>query len=117
MKTLVASLLFGLFLTSIPCVASAQDAAIAETQRLGDSSGFAEQAARRGFVQYMDQQADRYRDSMNPRRIRRAEAAAQLVNSGDCGAARALAARDNDLRLLARLTEVCGRGETVVSLN
>lgn len=44
----------------------------------------------------------------NPRRARRADAAAALINDGDCPGALALAERDHDRRLAARITLVCG---------
>lgn len=44
----------------------------------------------------------------NPRRARRAQAAAGLINSGDCPGALALAERERDRRLAARITLVCG---------
>ncbi|WP_426042174.1 hypothetical protein [Brevundimonas sp. TWP2-3-4b1] len=44
----------------------------------------------------------------NPRRARRAEAAAALINAGDCPGALALAEREGDRRLAARITLVCG---------
>lgn len=44
----------------------------------------------------------------NPRRARRAQAAAALINAGDCPGALALAERERDRRLAARITLVCG---------
>ncbi len=46
----------------------------------------------------------------NPRRARRANAAAALINAGDCPGALALAERERDRRLAARITLVCGEG-------
>lgn len=45
----------------------------------------------------------------NPRRARRANAAAALINAGDCPGALALAERERDARLAARITLVCGQ--------
>ena len=44
----------------------------------------------------------------NPRRARRAQAAAAMINAGDCAGALALAERDRDRRLAARISLVCG---------
>ena len=55
----------------------------------------------------LDREQSAYRDTQNPRRVRRAEEAAQLINDGDCAGALALAQRENDQRLLARITQVC----------
>lgn len=56
---------------------------------------------------YFDRQMAHWRDSHNPRRVRRAEAAAELINDGDCDGAKALAVRNRDERLTARIEEVC----------
>lgn len=56
---------------------------------------------------YFDRQMAHWRATHNPRRIRRAEAAADLINSGDCDGAKALAERDRDERLSARIEQVC----------
>lgn len=45
----------------------------------------------------------------NPRRARRANAAAALINAGDCPGALALAEREGDRRLAARITLICGQ--------
>lgn len=56
---------------------------------------------------YFDRQMAHWRATHNPRRVRRAEAAAELINGGDCDGAKALAIRDRDERLTARIEEVC----------
>lgn len=87
---------------------SAQANQIAATQALNSWSGFDRRQT--GVGTYLDITQANYLESRNPRRVRRAETAAALVNAGDCPGAKAVAARDNDLRLLARLDDVCGRG-------
>ncbi len=57
--------------------------------------------------QTMDAQANAYRESLNPRRVHRAEEAAELINNGDCAGALTLADRANDTRLAARIEQVC----------
>lgn len=54
----------------------------------------------------MDEQSQ-YRDSLNPRRVHRAEEAAALINKGDCAGARDLAVRAHDDRLATRVEQVC----------
>lgn len=44
----------------------------------------------------------------NPRRARRAQAAAALINAGDCQGALQLARRERDQRLASRIDQVCG---------
>lgn len=56
---------------------------------------------------YFDRQMAHWRATHNPRRIRRAEAAAEMINNGDCSGAKALAERDRDERLTARIEQVC----------
>ncbi|WGM32600.1 hypothetical protein [Brevundimonas sp. NIBR11] len=51
----------------------------------------------------------------NPRRARRANAAAALINAGDCPGALALAEREHDSRLAARITLVCASTTAVSS--
>lgn len=55
----------------------------------------------------MDEQAEQYRESLNPRRVHRAQEAAALINKGDCAGALALADRANDTRLAGRIEQVC----------
>lgn len=45
----------------------------------------------------------------SPRRARRANAAAALINAGDCPGALALAEREGDRRLAARIALVCSQ--------
>lgn len=95
---------------------SAVDNQIAATQRLNDSrNGF--ERRQLGVGTYLDLIQAEYLDRQNPRRVRRAETAAALVNAGDCAGAKTVAIRDNDRRLLARLDEVCGRGDRMASLD
>ena len=70
-----------------------------------------------GVGTYLDLVQSNYLENHNPRRVRRAEMAAALVNAGDCRSAKAVAARDNDRRLLARLDDVCGRGDLLAALD
>ncbi len=56
---------------------------------------------------YFDRQMAYWRASHNPRRVRRAEQAADLINDGDCDGAKALAQRDRDERMIARIEQVC----------
>ena len=56
---------------------------------------------------YFDRQMAHWRATHNPRRVRRAEAAADLINNGDCDGARALAVRDSDERMIDRIEQVC----------
>ena len=89
---------------------------IAATQSLNDwGSGF--DRRRMGVGTYLDLVQTNYLESRNPRRVRRAETAAALVNAGDCRGAKAVAARDNDRRLLARLDDVCGRGDILAAVD
>ncbi|WP_425990461.1 hypothetical protein [Brevundimonas sp. TWP2-3-2] len=89
---------------------------IAATQSLNDwRSGF--DRRRMGVGTYLDLVQTNYLESRNPRRVRRAETAAALVNAGDCRGAKAVAAGDNDRRLLARLDDVCGRGDILAAVD
>ena len=89
---------------------------IAATQSLNDwGSGF--DRRQMGVGTYLDLVQANYLESRNPRRVRRAETAAALVNAGDCRGAKAVAARDNDRRLLARLDDVCGRGDILAAVD
>ncbi len=89
---------------------------IAATQSLNNwGSGF--DRRQMGVGTYLDLIQANYLENRNPRRVRRAETAAALVNAGDCRGAKAVAARDNDRRLLARLDDVCGRGDVMAALD
>jgi len=55
----------------------------------------------------LDAQTGQNSDNQNPRRLRRARDAAEMINHGDCAGARALADRDGDHRLAARIDQVC----------
>lgn len=81
--------------------------AFARTAAL-NSSAMASEAFNGEFnTSYFDRQMADWRGANNPRRVRRAEAAAELINGGDCDGAKALAVRDRDERLTARIEEVC----------
>lgn len=86
---------------------------IRATQSLNNWAGF--DRRQMGVGTYLDLTLANYLETRNPRRVRRAETAAALVNAGDCQGARAVAARDNDRRLLARFGDVCGRGGVVTA--
>lgn len=53
------------------------------------------------------------RDTQNPRRVRRAQQAAEMINNGDCVGALALANNARDTFLATRVTEICA--QTTVS--
>lgn len=95
---------------------SAAASQIAATQSL-NSWGAGFDRRQMGVGTYLDLVQSNYLENRNPRRVRRAETAATLVNAGDCRGARAVAARDNDRRLLARLDNVCGRGDLMAALD
>ena len=89
---------------------------IAATQSLNNwGAGFDRRQL--GVGTYLDLVQSNYLENHNPRRVRRAEMAAALVNAGDCRSAKTVAARDNDRRLLARLDDVCGRGDLLAALS
>ena len=81
--------------------------AFARTAAL-NSAAMAGEAFNSDFnIAYLDRQMAYWRETHNPRRIRRAEAAAELINNGDCDGAKALAVRGRDERLTARIEQVC----------
>jgi len=96
-----------------PAAALAQDVpggaggSNASAQMRNDAWAAQEQLGQNLRAQGMEQQQDQYRDTQNPRRVRRAQEAADLINKGDCAGARAVAARANDDRLAARIAQVC----------
>lgn len=55
----------------------------------------------------LDAQTGQNSENQNPRRLRRAQQAAEMINHGDCAGARALAERDGDHRLMDRIDQVC----------
>ncbi len=55
----------------------------------------------------LDDQTGQNSDNQNPRRLHRAQRAAEMINHGDCAGARALAGRDGDHRLAERIDQVC----------
>ncbi|HYC68521.1 hypothetical protein [Brevundimonas sp.] len=93
-----------LALAAVALPAWGQDsAAIGRMQTQGTFERFSNDIRMQG----MEQQQDAWRESRNPRVVRRAEEAAALINNGDCDGARALATRANDRRLLAGINRVC----------
>lgn len=52
------------------------------------------------------------RDTQNPRRVRRAQQAAEMINNGDCAGALTLANNAHDTALAGRVTEVCAQTTT-----
>jgi len=50
------------------------------------------------------------RDTQSPRRLRRAQQAAEMINNGDCAGALTLANNAHDTLLVERVTEVCNGG-------
>lgn len=63
-------------------------------------------------MQGLEQQMDNSRATQNPRVMRRAQEAAELINKGDCDGARDLARRNNDTRLLAGVERACATPAT-----
>jgi len=55
----------------------------------------------------LDNQTGQNSENQNPRRLRRARDAAEMINRGDCAGARALAEREGDHRLVNRINQVC----------
>lgn len=49
------------------------------------------------------------RDTQNPRRVRRAQQAAEMINNGDCAGALTLANNAHDTFLATRVTEICAQ--------
>lgn len=101
----------------VPAVAPPYHAAIDNPQV---ARAFARTAALRDMAfaqERFGQQYDEFRrdqlrqawlDAHNPRRVRRAEAAAILINDGDCAGAVDLAERGRDDRMIVRINQVCG---------
>ena len=79
----------------------------ARTEALNSAAMRAERFDQQIASNYLDRQMAYWRETHNPRRIRRAEAAADLINGGNCDAAVALARQDGDERLEVRITQVC----------
>lgn len=101
MKTLVITLV----LLAVPAAASAQARSALPGIDAMNRNEVMTQGLRR---QAMEQNQDQYRDTQNPRRVRRAEEAARLINEGNCPAAHELAVRANDRHLAMRIEEACG---------
>lgn len=55
----------------------------------------------------LDAQTGQNSENQNPRRLRRAQRAAEMINGGDCAGARALALNDHDQRLVERIDQIC----------
>lgn len=94
-------------MASIPAVAGAQDSRQASTQANMDAHAFQDQLGQAMRTNALEQQMDQSRATQNPRRVRRAQQAAEMINDGNCAGARDLALRANDTRLAARVEEVC----------
>jgi hypothetical protein len=103
MKTIALALL----IASIPALAAAQDSRQSAAQASIDIHNFQDQLGQALRTNALEQQMDASRATQNPRRVRRAQEAAQMINEGNCPGARDLALRANDTRLAARVEEVC----------
>lgn len=104
-------LTLAILLAAAPVVATAQDRGVSSQQN-NDLHAYQDQFNQNLHTNALEQQQDNYRDTQNPRRIRRAQEAAALINKGDCDGARAVATRANDDRLLQRVDQVCAPGAT-----
>jgi hypothetical protein len=93
-------------MASIPVLAAAQDRQAAAQASI-DIHNFQDQLGQAMRTNALEQQMDASRDTQNPRRVRRAQQAAEMINNGNCAGARDLALRANDTRLAARVEEVC----------
>ena len=92
------------------CVASlahAQSAGTMNSMRMNDAAMNQARFNEAMRSSALERQTDQHRDTTNPRRARRAEEAATLINAGNCAGALELAQRGNDDRLAARIREVC----------
>lgn len=85
----------------------ARQSPMASRNTLNDQAFYAERLRRQMFDMPLERSAVTDPDQ-NPRRARRAEAAAALLNSGDCPGALALASRERDQRLATRIGQICG---------
>jgi hypothetical protein len=101
-----------LALAAIPAAAGAQDARQAAAQARIDAQAFQDRLGQELRTNALEEQMDASRATQNPRRVRRAEEAAAMINNGDCPGARGLATRANDARLLARIEQVCSALES-----
>ncbi|RZJ03962.1 MAG: hypothetical protein EON89_09635 [Brevundimonas sp.] len=109
MKTLVLTLV----LLAVPAAANAQ----ARSALPGIDAMTRHEVMNQGLRrQAMEQNQDQYRDTINPRRVQRAEQAARLINEGNCPAAHELAVRANDRQLAMRIEQACGHvGNSMVA--
>lgn len=96
-----------LLVLAIPATTQAQDRRQAAALRNIEVHGFQEQFTQAMHTNALEEQQDRYRDTQNPRRVRRAEQAATMINAGDCDGARRMATLANDDRLRLRIDQVC----------
>lgn len=55
----------------------------------------------------LERQTGEWREAHSPRRVRRAEQAARMINSGDCDGAAAFARAQGDTRMVVRIQQVC----------
>ena len=104
-----------LLMASVPALGFAQDARQASTQANMDVHAFQDQLGQALRTNALEQQMDASRETQNPRRVRRAQEAAELINNGDCPGARNLALRANDTRLATRVEQVCAALEEEAS--
>ena len=105
------SIALALLVMSVPLAAGAQDRGSVAQQNI-DTHAYQDQFGQALRTNALEQQQDASRATQNPRRIRRAEEAARLINNGDCPGARDLALRANDTRLVARIDQVCNEAGT-----
>lgn len=103
-------LLKGLLILAVVVPAApafAQSSAMAARGALNDQAFYAERMHRQSLNGPAGGRTAVADPDQNPRRARRAEAAAALINAGDCPGALALAEREHDSRLAARINLVC----------
>lgn len=101
LKTLVFSLT-----VAVAAPAIAQQSPLAARNTLNDQMAYQDRMQR----QLLDAPTERAAPTdpdQNPRRARRAQAAAALINAGDCPGALALAERERDRRLIGRINQIC----------
>lgn len=108
-------------LLALPSAGVAQDmrggvgGSNATSQMRNDAWGTQEMLSQNMRMQSLEQQMDNSRATQNPRVMRRAQEAADLINKGDCAGARQLAQRANDTRLLAGVERACAAAATAAA--
>lgn len=105
MKSLGALVLAALVSTAWP-VSAKQASPMTAREALDRQSIYAERFQRQAMDGPTEREASANPDQ-NPRRARRAQAAADLINAGNCDGALALAQSAHDLRLEARIRLIC----------